>query len=84
MEINVEKIEKLPLNKLFELKNIINESVVEMSNNLTEYAMMHTGFDFKNMSEENSKEYNKLIQFQNLLSKVKEIINNKILKEYYV
>lgn len=84
MEINVDKIEKLPLNKLFELKTIINDSVVEMSNNLTEYAMMHTGFDFKNMSEANSKEYSKLMQFQNLLSKVKEVINDKIIKEYYV
>ena len=84
MEINVDKIEKLPLNKLFELKTIINDSVVEMSNNLTEYAMMHTGFDLKNMSEENSKEYSKLMQFQNLLSKVKEEINDKIIKEYYV
>ena len=80
MNINTSKIEKLPLNKLFELKTIINDSVVEMSNNLTEYAMMHTGFDFKNMSEE----YSKLMQFQNLLSKVKEVINDKIIKEYYV
>lgn len=84
MEINIEKLSTLDLKELSELKDIVLNTVNDLSNNLTDYAMISNDIDFKNMDEFRKKEYSMLIAHQNLLSKIKEIITTKIIKEYII
>lgn len=84
MEINIEKLSTLGLKELSELKDIVLNTVNDLSNNLTDYAMISNDIDFKNMDEFRKKEYSMLIAHQNLLSKIKEIITTKTIKEYII
>lgn len=84
MEINIEKLSTLDLKELSELKDIVLNTVNDLSNNLTDYAMISNDIDFKNMDEFRKKEYSMLIAHQNLLSKIKEIITTKTIKEYII
>ena len=77
MKIDRNKLSKLKFNELVSLKTIVNDIVTELSNNLTDYAMMSNDVDFQNMDELKKKEYSRLILFQNLLSVIKENIINK-------
>lgn len=84
MEINIEKLSTLDLKELSDLKDIVLNTVNDLSNNLTDYAMISNDIDFKNMDEFRKKEYSMLIAHQNLLSKIKEIITTKTIKEYII
>ena len=83
MKINRNKLSKLKFNELVSLKTIVNDIVTELSNNLTDYAMMSNDVDFQNMDELKKKEYSRLILFQNLLSVIKENIINKTIEDYF-
>lgn len=83
MNIDKNKISKLKINELASLKSIVNDIVTELSNNLTDYAMMSNDVDFQNMDELKKKEYSRLILFQNLLSVIKENIINKTIEDYF-
>ena len=83
MKIDRNKLSKLKFNELVSLKTIVNDIVTELSNNLTDYAMMSNDVDFKNMDELKKKEYSRLILFQNLLSVIKENIINKTIEDYF-
>lgn len=82
MKIDRNKLSKLKFNELVSLKTIVNDIVTELSNNLTDYAMMSNDVDFQNMDELKKKEYSRLILFQNLLSVIKENIINKTIENY--
>lgn len=82
MEINSEKLADMTLKELSELKEIVFDTVTDLSNKLTDYAMMSNDTDFKNMDESKRIEYSKLIVHQNLLSKIKELITDKTIKEF--
>jgi hypothetical protein len=83
MKIDRNKLSKLKFNELVSLKTIVNDIVTELSNNLTDYAMMSNDVDFQNMDELKKKEYSRLILFQNLLSVIKENIINKTIEDYF-
>lgn len=83
MNIDKNKIAKLNINELASLKTIVNDIVTELSNNLTDYAMMSNDIDFQNMDDFKKKEYSRLILFQNLLSVIKENIINKTIEDYF-
>lgn len=83
MNIDKNKIAKLNINELASLKSIVNDIVTELSNNLTDYAMMSNDIDFQNMDDFKKKEYSRLILFQNLLSVIKENIINKTIEDYF-
>lgn len=83
MNIDKNKISKLKINELASLKSIVNDIVTELSNNLTDYAMMSNDIDFQNMDDFKKKEYSRLILFQNLLSVIKENIINKTIENYF-
>lgn len=83
MNIDKNKISKLKINELASLKSIVNDIVTELSNNLTDYAMMSNDIDFQNMDDFKKKEYSRLILFQNLLSVIKENIINKTIEDYF-
>lgn len=83
MNIDRNKLSKLKFNELVSLKTIVNDIVTELSNNLTDYAMMSNDVDFQNMDELKKKEYSRLILFQNLLSVIKENIINKTIEDYF-
>lgn len=83
MKIDRNKLSKLKFNELVSLKTIVNDIVTELSNNLTDYAMMSNDVDFQNMDELKKKEYSRLILFQNLLSVIKENIINKTIENYF-
>ena len=83
MKIDRNKLSKLNFNELVSLKTIVNDIVTELSNNLTDYAMMSNDVDFQNMDELKKKEYSRLILFQNLLSVIKENIINKTIEDYF-
>lgn len=83
MNIDKNKIAKLNINELASLKTIVNDIVTDLSNNLTDYAMMSNDIDFQNMDDFKKKEYSRLILFQNLLSVIKENIINKTIEDYF-
>lgn len=83
MNIDKNKISKLKINELASLKSIVNDIITELSNNLTDYAMMSNDIDFQNMDDFKKKEYSRLILFQNLLSVIKENIINKTIENYF-
>lgn len=83
MKIDRNKLSKLKFNELVSLKTIVNDIVTELSNNLTDYAMMSNDIDFQNMDDFKKKEYSRLILFQNLLSVIKENIINKTIEDYF-
>lgn len=83
MKIDRNKLSKLKFNELVSLKTIVNDIVTELSNNLTDYAMMSNDVEFQNMDELKKKEYSRLILFQNLLSVIKENIINKTIEDYF-
>lgn len=83
MKIDRNKLSKLKFNELVSLKTIVNDIVTELSNNLTDYAMMSNDVDFQNMDELKKNEYSRLILFQNLLSVIKENIINKTIEDYF-
>lgn len=83
MKIDRNKLSKLKFNELVSLKTVVNDIVTELSNNLTDYAMMSNDVDFQNMDELKKKEYSRLILFQNLLSVIKENIINKTIEDYF-